>query len=398
MLQQRAIKYAIYPTDEQKELFCKTFGCVRFVWNQMLSDCEEFLAATGKAFVPTPAKYKSANEFLSEPDSLALANAQMALKEAIKRHFEDKNIGWPSFKSKKKARRSYTTNNQINNGSATVFLGKDYIRLPKVGNVRAVIHRMPKANWRLKAATISQVKSGRYFCSVLFEFEQEVVPVLPTVDHGLGLDYSSPQLYVDSNGSDPEFPHFYRHAEAQLAVAQRRLAKMKYGSKNYYKQLHRVQVLHEHVANQRKDFLHKLSREIANSCDIVCVEDINLRGLAGSLHLGKSTNDNGFGMLREFLQYKLEEQGKSFIKIDRNYPSSQMCGNCGVLNPDVKDLSLRKWTCPCCGVHHDRDVNAARNILRAGIDIYYAPKEEPEPKKTSRGGRKSLRNKKTKAA
>ena len=160
----------------------------------------------------------------------------------------------------------------MSNGSATVYLGRDFIRLPKDGNVRAFLHRMPSTDRHLKAATISQTRSGKYFCSVLFEFEREVAPVLPTVDRGLGLDYSLSWLYVDSNGDNPEFPHFYRQAKVRLTVAQRRLSKMKYGSKNFSKQLHHVQVLHEHVANLRKDFNKARNadphREIENTVEL----------------------------------------------------------------------------------------------------------------------------------
>ena len=193
----------------------------------------------------------------------------------------------------------------------------------------------------------------------------------PSVERGIGLDYSSPLFYVDSEGRSPEFPKPFRTAEAKLANEQHKLSRMKRGSKNYNKQLLKVQKLHEHIANQRKDFLHKLSREIANSYDNVCAEDINLRGIASGLRLGKSTNDNGFGMFRNFLEYKLGEQGKLLIRIDRFYPSSKMCSVCGYIKDDLT-LEDRIYVCPSCGSVVDRDKNAAINILVEGVESCYA--------------------------
>lgn len=193
----------------------------------------------------------------------------------------------------------------------------------------------------------------------------------PSVERGIGLDYSSPLFYVDSEGRSPEFPKPFRTAEAKLANEQHKLSRMKRGSKNYNKQLLKVQKLHEHIANQRKDFLHKLSREIANSYDNVCAEDINLRGIASGLRLGKSTNDNGFGMFRNFLEYKLGEQGKLLIRIDRFYPSSKMCSVCGYIKDDLT-LEDRIYVCPSCGSVIDRDKNAAINILVEGVESCYA--------------------------
>jgi putative transposase len=160
-------------------------------------------------------------------------------------------------------------------------------------------------------------------------------------------------------------PHFYREAEKKLAREQRKLSHMVRGSNNYVKQKRRVSATHERVSNCRKDWLHRQSRELANKWDIICVEDINLRGMAGSLKLGKSTNDNGFGMFRTFLEYKLAEQGKLLVKIDKWFPSSKMCHVCGMVNDNLT-LADREWTCEC-GEHHLRDWNAAINIRNAGL-------------------------------
>ena len=367
----RAIKYRAYPTDEQAELFAKTFGCVRLVWNNMLADAQRFFAETGVFFITTPAKYKKEFPFLKEVDSLALANCQLDLKGAYHKALSESGVGFPNFKSKKKAKYSYTTNNQLTtkkdgSKSQTLYVGRNFVHLPKVGDVRICKHRSPKNGWHVKSATIERTKSGKYFITVLFEFEEVIVPV--EVKTSIGLDYSSHDFYVDSNGDAANYPRFYRRAEAKLTREQRKLSHMRCGSKNYEKQKYKVQLLHEKVANQRRNFCQELSTAISKRYDAVFVEDINLRGLAGSLKLGKSTNDNGFGMFRNMLEYKLRDSGKVFTKIDKWFPSSKMCHVCGTLNEKLT-LSDREWTCSCCGTHHNRDHNAAINIRNVGLQM-----------------------------
>lgn len=364
--------YRAYPTPEQQVLLSKTFGCVRFVWNHMLMDAQRFLEEAGAFFIPTPAKYKTEFSFLKEVDSLALANAQLDLKNANKRHREDpKAVGSPRLKSKRKSKMSYTTNNQkmrrkdgaIKN---TIYVVGNLVHLPKIGDVKINKHREPEANWVLKGATVSCTRSGKYFVSLLYEFEKDIQPIKPTKETSLGLDYSSHDFYVNSNGKVANYPQFYRQSEEKLAKEQRKLSRMKVGSHNYNEQLHKVQLLHEHIANQRKNFCHTESTAIAKQYDAVFVEDINLRGLAGSLKLGKSTNDNGFGMFRTMLEYKLTSQGKTFAKIDKWYPSSKTCSVCGFIKDDLT-LADRVWTCSACGTTHNRDHNAAINIRNVGL-------------------------------
>ena len=368
----RAIEYRAYPTDEQADLLARTFGCVRFIWNQMLGDAQDFLDAAGVFFIPTPAKYKSQYSFLKEVDSLALANTQLDLQGARTKYLKEPSVGAPNFKSKKKAKKSYTTNNQyyINkkDGSKvpTLYMGKNFVRLPKIGNVRINKHRAPGNGWKIKSATVKQTKSGKYFISVLFEFTKEITSVVAKEETSLGLDYSSHDFYVDSNGDVANYPRFYRKSEEKLAKEQRKLSRMKYGSKNYEEQKHKVQLLHEKVANQRKNFCHERSTAIAKQYDAVYVEDLNLRNLARTLKLGKSTNDNGFGMFRVMLQYKLEALGKTFAKIDKWYPSSKTCHVCGLIKEDLT-LADRVWTCSSCGTTHNRDHNAAINIRNVGF-------------------------------
>lgn len=246
--QNRAIKYRAYPTEKQAVLLAKTFGCVRFVWNRMLTDAQTFLDEAGVFFIPTPAKYKKEFPFLKEVDSLALANTQLDLKAANKRHLEDKKVGTPQLKSKHKSKMSYTTNNQTmhcKDGSSkdTIFVVGNLVHLPKVGNLKIKKHCLPEASWTLKAATVSCTRTGKYFISLLYEFEKDIQPVAATKEKSLGLDYSSHDFYVDSNGDAANYPRFYRRAEAKLAKEQRKLSHMKFGSNNYNQQLHKVRLL-----------------------------------------------------------------------------------------------------------------------------------------------------------
>lgn len=246
----RAIKYRAYPTEGQAVLLAKTFGCVRFVWNHMLTDAQTFLDEAGVFFIPTPAKYKKEFPFLKEVDSLALANTQLDLKDANKRHLESpKTVGVPRLKSKHKSGMSYTTNNQkVQNKDGkiknTVYVVGNLIHLPKVGDIKVKVHRQPGAGWILKGATVSCTRSGKYFISLLYEFEKNIQPVVPTKETSLGLDYSSHDFYVDSNGEVANYPRFYRQSEEKLAKEQRKLSRMKVGSHNYDEQLHKVQLLH----------------------------------------------------------------------------------------------------------------------------------------------------------
>ena len=238
--------------------------------------------------------------------------------------------------------------------------------------MKAKLYRNTHDNWVLKSATISETKSGRIFCALLYEFDVPVPKeVLPTLENSIGLDYSSPLFYVDHENRSPDKPRWFRESEAKLAHEQRMLSHMKYGSKNYIRQLRKIEVLQERIANQRKDFAHKESRRIANAYGAVCVEDLDLQAMAQSLNLGKSTNDNGFGMFREFLKYKLEEQGKHLINVDKWYPSSKTCHYCGGYYKDLQ-LGEEEWICPHCGKHILRNQNAGINIRREGIRQFYA--------------------------
>lgn len=371
----RAIKYRAYPTTEQSVMFAKTFGCCRKVYNLMLSDKIESYKSTGKFVTVTPAKYKKDYPYLREVDSLALANKQMDLQEAFRNTFSKsrkKKNGFPKFKSAKHSRKSYTTNNQ--KGTVAIIDNK-CIKLPKIGKVKAVIHRVPDDSWTIKSATVSQESDGKYYISVLFEFENTVNPYVADKTNAIGLDYASDGLYVDSNGNTGTNHKYYRESHNKLAKAQRKLSRMQ-GSKkhevksnNYIKQLRKVNKIHRHIANQRLGNLHKISTEIANQYDVVCVESLNMKAMSNKgFGNGKATLDNGYGMLLSMLEYKLSDRNKYLIKVDKWFPSSQICHCCGMLHPEMKNLAIRKMTCDC-GLTISRDQNAAINILKEGLRL-----------------------------
>jgi len=371
----KAIKYRIYPTTEQNIMFSKTFGCCRKVYNLMLSDKIEGYKATGKFPTVTPAKYKKDYPYLKEVDSLALANKQLDLQAAFRNTFSKsrkKKNGFPRFKSAKHSRKSYTTNNQK---GTVAIIDNRYIKLPKVGKVKAVIHRIPDDDWNIKSATVSQESDGKYYVSVLFEFDKAHNTYIADKTNAIGLDYASDGLYVDSNGNVGTNHKYYRESHDKLAKAQRKLSRMQ-GSKkhedksnNYIKQLRKVNKIHRHIANQRLDNLHKISTEIANQHDVVCVESLNMRSMSNKgFGNGKATLDNGYGMFLSMLEYKLSDRNKYLVKVDKWFPSSQICHCCGALHPEMKELANRKMICDC-GLTINRDENAAINILNEGLRL-----------------------------
>ena len=362
----KAFKFRAYPNEQQKVMFAKTFGCVRFIYNQMLSDKIKHYKETKQKLNNTPAQYKKEFEWLKEIDSMALCNAQINLQTAFNNYFKRPTMGFPKYKSKKSNHKSYTTNSINGN----IKLKDGFLTLPKVGKVKIKQHRLIPPNYKLKSVTVSQTSSGKYFVSILFEYENQIQE--QTSQSFLGLDYSMPELYIDSNGNEPKYPRYYRQSEKKLAREQRKLSHMEKGSSNRNKQRIKVAKLHEKVANQRKDFLHKQSRQIANVYDCVCTEDLDMKAMSQALHFGKSVSDNGWGLFVSFLKYKLEEQGKRLVKVDRFFASSQTCSCCGYINKETKSLNIRKWDCPQCGTHHDRDVNAAINIKNEGMRLVFA--------------------------
>lgn len=348
----------------------QTFGCVRKIYN-LGKELQDGLYSAGMKSMSKQDLngfcnhvWKDEYPYLRDVDKFALTNSVYALMRGYSNFFE-KRAAQPKFKTRKN-KQTYTTN--ATNGNIAITFGKKnhgQVKLPKLGWIDACTYRKPSAGWVIKQATVSRTASGKYYVSMLFSYSMDMEETVPTYARTVGLDYSSPKFYVDSEGRSPDVPHALRKAERRLAKEQQRLSRMTKGGSNYEKQRIVVAKLHEQVSNKRKDFCHKESRKIANSYDTVCVEDLDLRALAQTLNFGKTTADNGFGMFRVFLEYKLKEQGRHFVKVDKWYPSSKTCHYCGAKNPALH-LGQSQWVCPSCGAIIDRDLNAAQNIRDEG--------------------------------
>lgn len=367
----KAYRFRIYPTIEQETMIRKTFGCVRFIYNQMLAERQKTYEQHKDDKVQlkqqryrTPAGYKTEFDWLREVDSLALCNAELNLKRAFQNFFRDKRVGYPKFKSRKTPIHSYTTNNQ--HGTVRIAEEGKHVRIPKLGDIRVKLHRQIPQGHEIKSATISRNATGKYHISILTEYAVRIEPVVPHPEKMMGLDYSSKALYIDHTGTSAEYPKFLRQMEARLITEQRTLSRRKKGGSNWQKQKLRVAKLHEKVSNQRKDFLHKESFRLAEAWDAVAIEDLNMKAMSQTLSLGKATMDNGNGMFRSFLIYKLADRGKALVRIDKWFPSSRLCRTCGTINTELT-LKDRVWVCNGCDTTHHRDENAAGNIRAEGI-------------------------------
>ena len=325
----------------------------------MLSDKIREYQATGKMLKNTPAMYKKEYPFLKEVDSLALANVQLHLEKAYKSFFRSPSVGFPRFKSKHKNQNRYTTN--VVNGNVVLADGR--LRLPKLGMVRIRQHREIPERYRLKSVTVSREPSGKYYASLLYEYdcsENQAAVCNYETARILGIDYAMHGMTVFSDEADAVYPGYLRQAEEKLAREQRRLSHCEKGSCNYRKQKRKVALCHEKVRNQRKDYIPKLTRKIADTYDAVGMEDLDMKVMSRCLNFGKSVMDNSYGMFRDILTYKLEEQGKKLVKVDRFFPSSKRCCICGKVKKELR-LSERIYRCDCGSVM-DRDKNAAINI------------------------------------
>ena len=376
----RAYKYRIYPTDEQKVLFAKTFGCCRFVYNWALNlkitAYRERKETLGNVYLTNLMKseLKAEHEWLSEVNSQSLQSALRNLDTAYTNFFRNpKAVGFPRFKSRKE-RQSFLCPQHCR-----VDCEKGTITIPKAKDIPAVLHRKLKGT--VKTVTISMTPSGRYFASVLVDTDMQELPKSDVSrDTALGIDLGIKSLAVCSDGRTFCNPKNLQKSLNRLAMLQKRLSRKKKGSANRDKARIKVARLQEHIANQRKDNLHKITHALTHDSQVrtICMENLNVKGMQSNHRLAQAVGDASFGMFLTLLEYKCRWYGVNLIKIGRFAPSSKTCGKCGHIYKNLK-LSERSWTCPECGTHHDRDLNAARNIREFGLKALPVERGEVKP-------------------
>ena len=359
-------RYRIYPTDEQQDFMRQNCGAARYVYNRFVEMGNEDMKAGCKVKRYGYPELFADAPWLKDMDACALDSAKRDYYSALKRYFEDPKVGKPKKKTKKSARKSYRTNNQKN--SNTIWIKKNKLKLPKIKQpIKIVKHRYLPEGCRITSATIIEETRGVWYASLVveydIEFPQELIVPLNRIR---ALDYSSPLFYVDDEGNSPEMVKQYRTEENKLSYLQSKKDKRKYASNNWWDAHDEVAREHASVTHKRKDFTEQESAILTALNDIIIVEDVNLQGLSQSLNLGKATNDNGFGMFREQLNYKLSERGGALVKVPRFFASSKICSTCGYKNNDVV-LGIDEWDCPECNTHHERDINAAKNQRSCGL-------------------------------
>ncbi|AJG79499.1 MULTISPECIES: IS200/IS605 family element RNA-guided endonuclease TnpB [Bacillus cereus group] len=371
MLVNKAYKFRIYPNKEQEILIAKTIGCSRFVFNHFLGMWNDTYKETGKGLTYNACsaqlpQLKIELEWLKEVDSTAIQSALKNLADAYKRFFKKQNDK-PRFKSKKNNVQSYTTKHT--NGNIAIVDNK--IKLPKLGFVKFAKSR--EIDGRIMNATVRRNSSGKYFVSILTEVE---IQPLEKADSAIGIDLGITDFAILSDGHKIDNNKFTSKMEKKLKREQRKLSKRALiaknkgihllDAKNYQKQKRKVARLHERVINQRDDFLNKLSTEIIKNHDIICIEDLNTKGMLRNHKLAKSISDVSWSAFVSKLEYKATWYGKTIVKVSRWFPSSQICSDCGH-HDGKKSLEIRDWTCPICHANHDRDINASKNILAEGL-------------------------------
>ncbi len=353
----RAYKFRLYPNNEQKIYLAKTFGCTRFIYNKMLADRIEMYkqAKDNNLKYPTPAFYKKEFGFLKEVDSLALANEWTCLNVAYKNFFRSKNVGFPKFKSKK-SNQSFTTFNQ----NGTIKIVGDKVKIPKLKTlIKMKYHR--EITGIIKSCTVSHVSSGKYFISILVE---EEINQFSETTEAVGIDLGLKDFAILSNGDKIENPKHLRKAEKRIIKLQKELSRKTKGSKNRTKARKKLAKAHEKISNQRKDFLHKLSTKIIRENQSIVIEDLKTKKMQKNHRLAKAISEASWSEFRRMLEYKSVWHKRELIIAPTYYASSQLCSNCNYRNEEVKKLSLREWICPECGMKHDRDINASKNLLK----------------------------------
>lgn len=364
-------KFRIYPTSEQESLIQRTFGCCRYVFNYYLADRQENYRMTGKSPTRFQQSYdltmiKQRIEWLKDVDAIALQSELQNLDFAFQNFFRRvrkgvKPYGYPQFKRKHADRKSYKTKRVGNN----ISIDASQIKLPKLGWVKCKVSKQIEG--RILSATVSQNPSGKYFVAVnCIDVELEPLPKTGAV---VGVDLGIKALATTSDGTEYPNRKFIKQFDAKLRRESRRLSRKQKGSKRREKQRVRKAKVEEHIANQRQDYLQKTTTELIRNYDVICIENLKTKGMMKNHKLARSLSDVSFYEFRRELEYKAEWYGKTVQVIDTFCPSSQLCHSCGYRNPETKSLSVREWTCPECGERHDRDVNAAINILNEGLRL-----------------------------